>query len=157
MLVISDTSPLNYLVLIEEIELLPRLYGQITLPGAVHQELQHPATPARVMAWAQNLPAWASVETPQYAPVVAGLGRGESEAIALALQHNAALVLIDERRGRNYAVEQGLAVTGTLGILEAAARRGLVNLPIAVSRLRTTSFRASPAAWKAFQERTAAL
>jgi predicted nucleic acid-binding protein len=62
----------------------------------------------------------------------------------LARQVGADIVLLDERRGREAAVGLGLSVTGALGVLDAAAGRGLIDLPAVLARLRTTSFRASP-------------
>jgi predicted nucleic acid-binding protein len=73
------------------------------------------------------------------------LGAGESEAISLALELKADVLLMDERKGRREALARGIAVAGTLNILESAAARGLVNLPEAIIRLQRTSFRASPA------------
>ena len=51
MIVVADTSPLNYLVLIDEVDLLPALFGEVLIPQAVFQELKHPKTPAKVQQW----------------------------------------------------------------------------------------------------------
>jgi predicted nucleic acid-binding protein len=59
--VVSDTSPLHYLVECEAIEILPRLFGEVLIPPTVHRELQHERTPQRVRAWAQALPAWIKI------------------------------------------------------------------------------------------------
>ena len=123
MIIVSDTSPINYLVLIDEIELLHTLYDQILLPPAVHVELQHPNTPSSVVDWAQHLPYWVKVKAPQQLVFAAHLNPGESQAIALAIEENAILLLIDEQRGRAFARQQGLTVTGTLGVLEDGATR----------------------------------
>lgn len=82
-----------------------------------------------------------------------GLDAGEREVISLGLDVKADLVLLDEARGRRAAVEQGLAVAGTLGVLQRAARRGLVDLPDAIERLRRTSFRVSPRLLESLKER----
>src|SRR5215472_13194093 len=58
MLVIADTSPLNYLILIDAVELLPRLYKCVVLPHAALDELKHPCVPAAVSKWANSLPPW---------------------------------------------------------------------------------------------------
>jgi predicted nucleic acid-binding protein len=63
MIVVADTSPLNYLVLIDEIDLLPALFGQVIVPQAVFQELQHPRTSRKVREWAAHLPAWLELRT----------------------------------------------------------------------------------------------
>lgn len=60
MIVVADTSPLNYLVLINEVELLPVLFGQVLVPQAVFHELQHPKTPAKM----RLLSHWLNMEPP---------------------------------------------------------------------------------------------
>jgi predicted nucleic acid-binding protein len=72
------------------------------------------------------------------------LDAGEREAIALAQITGTALILLDEKKGRQAARERGLAVAGTLGVIDLAARRGLINLVDAVKKLERTTFRASP-------------
>lgn len=62
MIVIADTSPLNYLVLIGEIEVLPKLYREVRIPRAVYRELGHEGTPVAVRAWAQAIPDWLVIE-----------------------------------------------------------------------------------------------
>jgi predicted nucleic acid-binding protein len=69
------------------------------------------------------------------------LGVGERAAIVLALSIHADLVLIDERKGTRAAIDKGLDVTGTLGIPQRAAVRGLLNLAEAFNRLKRTNFR----------------
>ena len=66
---------------------------------------------------------------------------GELEAICLAQEIHADAVLMDDRAGRNAAIHCGLAVVGTLGLLEQAAVRGLIALPSALARLRQTNAR----------------
>ena len=125
MIAVSDTSPLNYLALIGEIELLPRIFTRVLIPPAVLSELNHARTPPVVAAWAANLPSWVDVVPPGQAIEEAALGRGETEAIAVALQICADVTLIDERKASVVARHHGLIVTGTLGILDIAAERGL--------------------------------
>jgi len=69
------------------------------------------------------------------------LGAGERAAITLALSLHADLILIDERKGTAVALGKGFEVTGTLGVLGLAARRGLVDLADSFTRLKRTSFR----------------
>ena len=95
MIVGCDTSPVNYLVLINEIDLLPQLFTTVVLPAAVLTELQHPRTPPPVASWARDLPPWVREVSPEGPVENVGLGRGEAEAIAIATQVAADAVLID--------------------------------------------------------------
>jgi predicted nucleic acid-binding protein len=56
--VIADTSPLNYLLLIGEIAILPRLYGQVLIPPEVLAELCDPSAPPEVLQWVRLQPIW---------------------------------------------------------------------------------------------------
>src|SRR5258708_5934318 len=145
MTVISDTSPINYLVLIELQHLLPALFDHMLIPGAVLRELQSPQAPAEIRNWIKSPPDWlASREVTTISDDLRQLDAGEREAIALAQSTGLSLLLLDERKGRHAARERGLAVSGTLGVLDLAARRGLVSLFEAVKKLERTTFRASP-------------
>jgi predicted nucleic acid-binding protein len=145
MIVVCDTSPVNYLVLIDEIDLLPQLFTTVVPPAAVLAELQHPMTPPRVASWARELPPWVRVISPEGPVGDVGLGRGEAEAIAVATQIAADTVLIDERKATVVARQRGLLVTGTLGVLALAAESKLVDLKASIGCLLDTNFRASPA------------
>lgn len=145
MIVVCDTSPVNYLVLIEEVDLLPQLFTTVVLPAGVLAELQHPRTPPRVASWASELPPWVRVISPEGPVGDVGLGRGEAEAIAIATRIAADTVLIDERKATVVARQRGLLVTGTLGVLALAAESKLVDLKASIGRLLETNFRASPA------------
>ena len=105
--VISDTSPINYLHLIGEIDLLPRLFDEVLIPPAVQAELCHPRAPASVAAWAHALPPWARVVRPNVIDSTLTLDSGETEAISLALELHLPAILIDERQGR---IAQRIAV-----------------------------------------------
>ena len=128
--VISDTSPLHYLVLIGHADLLPALYAEVFIPAAVAEELDQRATPEAVRYWIKHRPSWLQVVPPsaKVASVwLADLDRGEHEANLLALYMEAELVLMDEREGVEEARRLGLTVTGTLGALDRAAERGLIE------------------------------
>ena len=145
MTVVSNTSPLNYLVLIELQQLLPALFSRVLVPEAVLRELRSPAAPAQIGAWLNTSPDWIESRVATDIPTeLRQLGPGEREAIALAESVNRGLVLLDERRARGIARQRGLAVTGTLGVLDLAAARGLVDLADACDRLARTNFRGSP-------------
>ena len=155
MIVIADTTPLNYLVLIDQPHLLPQLYGRVLIPQAVYDELQQERTPAPVRAWVANRPAWLEVRQASV-PLdseLEELDRGEREAIALALELQADLLILDDRDARVEASRRNLVVIGTLRVLEDAAQLGLVDLPRALLRLQQTTFRASPYLVRALLDR----
>lgn len=146
-LVIADAGPLNYLVLIGAIDLLPKLFEKIFTPVAVRAELLDPDAPAAVRAWAAQPPSWLEISPVSAAiddPAWRALDAGERAALALARTLSAELVLMDDRAGVAVAQRQGFTVTGTLGVLDLAARRGLIDLADAFARLRATSFRYPP-------------
>ena len=142
---IADTSPLNYLVWINHIDLLPRLYERVLIPPAVQRELMDAEAPRTVQRWIANLPEWAEIvnPAPEHAvePAWKELGEGERAALALASTLQPIFLLIDERAARVFAQDSGYPVIGTLGILDQAARRNLISFDGAIERLQRTSFR----------------
>jgi predicted nucleic acid-binding protein len=140
-LVIADTGPINYLILIEHIDILPRLSETVVLPAVVRDELADQFAPPAVRQWIANPPAWLQIAQAPATVPIAGLHKGEAAAIALAASLSADLLLMDDRRGVLAAERQGLRVTGTLGVLDIAADLGLINFAEAIRRLETTSFR----------------
>jgi predicted nucleic acid-binding protein len=155
MIVVADTAPLNYLILIGYIEVLEPLYGEVVIPPAVQEEMLSPMAPEPVRSWIGNPPRWLEVRTPGRIPTTLHprLDDGEREAITL-VQNSApdGLLLINETLGRREAKRLGIRVTGTLGILEEAHNRGLLDLRTAIDRLRATSFNATDALLKRFTE-----
>ena len=146
--VISDTSPIHYLVLISQADLLPALYTDVFVPEAVAEELNQSATPEPVRHWIAHRPSWfqvVPVKTSLSLMSLADLDRGEHDAILLALHLKADLVLMDDREGVEEARRLGLTVTGTLGVLDRAAERGLIELAPVLASLRQTNFRIDPA------------
>jgi predicted nucleic acid-binding protein len=151
-IVVADTSPLSYLIRSECEEALHKLYGAVVIPRAVLDELSHPKAPEHVRAWAAQPPLGLEVRSVLIIDdsELEQLGAGEGEALFLAAQVHARL-LIDERRGAEVASTRGIPVTGTLGVLVAASERGYANLNDAVRRLFTkTNFRIAAAARDAF-------
>jgi predicted nucleic acid-binding protein len=150
--VVSDTSPISYLVLIGEIDALHVLYGEVLVPPAVAGELSHPDGPGPTRQWIEAPPEWLRVEGvpgevareggPGPESTLWSLDPGEREAIRLAERTGAKALLIDERDGRQVAKQRGVPVTGTLGVLDEAASEGLVDAQHVADRLRETSFRA---------------
>jgi predicted nucleic acid-binding protein len=121
MIVVSDTSPLTALLTIGEENILPQLFGEVVIPQAVRRELirNHP-----------QLPGWLRVETVQNKAQVGKysqtLDAGEAEAIELAQELHADRLLIDERKGRRVATQEGVAVIGLLGVILLAKRNQIV-------------------------------
>jgi len=138
-LVVSDTTPLNYLILIGHIEVLPRLFGTLLVPPAVIQEMHHPKTPPEVAAWARHLPSWLEVKAP-HTDLHIGIGAGEDEAIALAVELGNATVLIDDKKARAAAEKHGLLTIGTLAILDLADEAGFLDFEAALQGLQATNF-----------------
>ena len=132
--VVADTSPLNYLVQCGAIEVLPQLYGVVVIPRAVFDELSEKGAPEAVRSWLNPPPVWISIRYAGAIDECLVLGRGEAEAICLAQEIHADEILLDERRARKAALERGLIVTGTLGVLEAASKRHLLHLPEVIDR-----------------------
>jgi predicted nucleic acid-binding protein len=140
-LVIADTGPINYLVLIDHVGILPALFGKVILPAAVHAELGNVDTPEAVRQWIANAPEWIEIRHSASPTVFSELGAGESESITLALELHADLLLMDDRRGVKVARERRIEVTGTLGVLARAGQLGIIDLRAAFERLKQTSFR----------------
>jgi predicted nucleic acid-binding protein len=151
--VVADTTPLNYLVLIEQVEVLHRLFGEVMIPEAVLTELRHPKAPAAVSAWLQNLPNWLRVVKVGQVDDTIQLGHGENEAISLAIEKQVSIVLMDERRGRSAAEARGLLPIGTLNILDLADERGLLNGINSLNDLKKTTFRADEELLDRFEAR----
>ena len=144
--VVADTSPVLYLRMIGEIELLPALFGEVHLPATVYNELCHPSAPSAVRVWALAKPDWLAIsEIPELSdPNTASLDDGERAAIALAELIKADLVLMDDRKGVRISLLKGFEVTGAPGILDLAARRGPIDLGECFDRLKETNFRYRP-------------
>jgi predicted nucleic acid-binding protein len=131
MIVVSNTSPLSNLAAIGRLELLQQIYGRILIPPAVYQEIidsgeTDPATLAiQTLDWIEckSITNQSLLQKLQI-----NLDPGEAEAITLAVEVKAERLIIDERRGRNEAIQLGLQITGLLGILIAAKQQGFISL-----------------------------
>ena len=146
MIVVSDTSPICYLLLIDQIEILPTLYGVIIIPQAVADELSADNAPSIVKKWIAHPPEWLQIQViaiPQNVDLEK-LDRGEREAISLAEQRNADLVILDDKAARRAALERGLRIIGLIGILKDAAQSELIDLEIVFTQLREVGFWVMP-------------
>jgi predicted nucleic acid-binding protein len=143
---VADAGPLHYLVLIDAIHLLPRLFPTVLVPDIVRDEISSAGTPALVRDWIAQPPPWLRIlPTPPLETLpFPKLDAGERAALALAVSRRPDMVLIDDRRGVVAARAQGLVTVGTLGLLDRAASEGFVDLAAAVARLTATNFRYPP-------------
>ncbi len=131
MIVVSDTSPIGSLFLIDRLELLPAIFGEVLIPEKVFQELLVLETDfERDLSLLKNAP-WLIVcqvlDRQAVARFRLELDAGESEAIVLAQEIHADFLLIDESEGRLVAQREGLQVVGLLGVLMQAKRKGLIG------------------------------
>ena len=147
MIVVADTTPINYLILIEEIDILTKLYGRVVIPYAVRDELLRPRAPIRVREWTERPPGWLDVLTSnrESDPTLSRLDAGERAAITLAEELAADQLIVDDSFARRIAESRGLSAIGTLGVLQEAAELGLLDLRTAFQRLQQTTFHVSPA------------
>jgi predicted nucleic acid-binding protein len=146
MVVVADASPINYLILIECINVLRVLYDRVVIPVEVFSELTADGAPGAVSAWIRDLPEWIEVRQAPEGSIpraIRNLDAGEEAAIRLALSEQGSVLLIDDSAGRSAADRLGVPNTGTLGVLLAAATVGLIDLRTALVRLRQTNFRVS--------------
>jgi predicted nucleic acid-binding protein len=149
-IVISDTSVITNLVAIHHLHLLQPLYERILIPEAVYRELADIDPPVPGTLEVQTLD-WLEVISLRDRMIAdqlqtqSQLDPGEAEAIALALEIKAELLLIDERRGRAIATRLGLRITGLLGILVEAKQRSLIPSvkPLMDALIATSEFRVS--------------
>ena len=129
MTVVWNTSPLLVLAKIQRLGLLTQLYARLVIPGAVVDEVgaKVDAAAAQIQALVATPRVTVQRATPQtLAGLPVDLGPGEREAIALALETAADLVVLDDQAGRRLARARGLQVTGTVGVLIEARSRGLL-------------------------------
>lgn len=139
--VVADTTPLNYLILIGRDHVLEEMFGEVLIPQAVVDELHHPKAPPAVTEWLKQTPGWLKVVPVTQLDESIRLGKGENEAISLAMEQKVQVILMDERRGRAAAAERGLLPVGTLNVLDLADEKRLLNGLDALDDLRRTTFR----------------
>ena len=118
MIIVYDTTPISELAKVNHLDLLPKLFGKVTITQGVFDELQVGEHPAAKLV--QNL-SWLEVATVDNQQVVK-----ESEAIALAEEIGASQLLIDEKAARKVAMARKLPLIGTVGVLLLAKRRGVL-------------------------------
>jgi predicted nucleic acid-binding protein len=141
--VVSNATPLIALAGLELLAILPKLFGKVLIPQAVYDEIH--SNPEAIGVAAFNQAEWLMVQPVEDKLAVTmlldQLDQGESEAIILAHELHCDLLLMDERRGRRRAMQGGLTVLGTLGILVNAHHKQMIGpLQPLLVRLRQLSF-----------------
>ncbi len=150
MVVVSDTSPVSNLFRIGMLHLLPDLYGSVVIPKTVWQELLVLEKLGHDISDLIHAD-WLDIQNPSASSTLFilndDLDPGEAEAIALAKEIGAELLIMDEKTGRAVAQREGLAIIGTLGILlEAKKQKHLASVaPVMLDLQRKARFRISPA------------
>ena len=142
MLVVADTSPFIGLLKIGHVDVLPRLFGSVTIPPQVAAELASPKRTREVQAFIAASPGWLSVRSPVTVETIAGIDPGECAAISLARELKADLLLIDENMGREAAMARHIRTVRTAAVLFDAANIGVLpDLKGAFDKLKATNFR----------------
>lgn len=139
MIVVSDASPLIALASIHCLHIIPDLLGNIVIPQAVADELNAKGPKEGVPDVLSALNDCVTVRSPAERLEFHGLHAGEAEALALAIELQARL-LIDDRAGRKAAAANGVAVFGTIALLLEAAANGIIDLRESFNRLKATKF-----------------
>lgn len=128
--VISDTSPVSALFRIGRLSILPTLYGDVLIPPSVYTELLN-LTLFGYDLTSLHSAAWLKVVAPSNHQLVSilrqSLDAGEAEAIALAKEYDASLLIIDEKKGRSVAQDMQLSFIGVLGVLLEAKETGMIH------------------------------
>lgn len=123
-----NTSPLLYLNLVDQLHILPALYGTIAIPTAVQIELLAGRQQGIHVPDIEHLP-WIqviSLNDRTLIPLVTDLGAGEAELIGLGRQHPGSRLILDDTLGRRIAILNGLTITDTVGVVVKAKQTGFV-------------------------------
>lgn len=146
MIIVSDTTPLRYLIEIDEVHILQKLFGRVIIPERVSEELKGKRTPQQVKDWVQSPPEWIDIRKVDSSGFVPrrSIQEGEREAIAPAVQLGADVLLCDDNAAIAEAQGIALPTLRIFNILERAAQNDLLDLPKAVEKILHTTFHAPP-------------
>jgi len=125
---VSNTTPIISLLKLSHLDLLQKLYKEIHIPFAVYDEIE--AGKSKEFYKDLSKVSWINIvgiNDKQAVKYFIDLDAGEAEAIVLATEINAELIILDEKLGRFHAKHAGLKVTGTLGILMKAKKDGFIE------------------------------
>lgn len=130
MIIVSDTSPVSNLILIERLEILQKLFAEIFVPTAVDAEIRALKQFGKDLSeyeTAEWIKVTAPVNLQKVKTLQINLDEGEAQAIALALELNCDLLLMDERIGTNIARQEGLQTVGLVGVLIKAKEEKIIE------------------------------
>ncbi len=132
--IISDTSCLILLDNIGELDLLHKLYGTIITTTDVKLE------------FGKDLPQWFEIKEPadkNYQTIIENtVDKGEASTIALAIEYDDCLLIIDDLKGRKFAQQLGLHIIGTMGVIVDAKLSGIIySIKPLIQKMRNTNFR----------------
>lgn len=146
MIVISDTTTITNLIHIDKLNLLKDLYTEIIVPKEVYEELAKLPHQKEIVSSQDWIIHSEISDIDLYEKLVKDLDKGESEAITLAIEKQADLLIIDERKGRKIAKSYGLKIIGLLGILIVSKQKGLIPAlkPVLEKLVHEYDFRIHP-------------
>jgi predicted nucleic acid-binding protein len=134
MIAVCDMGPLQYLILIECDQILPRIFERaLTARVVIETEMADPRTPEPVRRWAANPPRWLEILEPRAVEDIPALGKagergdGDRAVISLAREQRADVVLLDDMKARREAKKRGIEPIWMLEVLDDAAERGLID------------------------------
>lgn len=131
MIIVSDTSPISGLIIIDQLSLLKELYGQVVVPTVVDDELSKLADFGIDMSSYQDanwMHRQAFTNEALYQRLSQHLDAGEAAAITLAKELSVQYLIIDERRGRKVAQDEGIETIGLIGVILEAKTKNLIPL-----------------------------
>jgi predicted nucleic acid-binding protein len=145
MIIVCDSSPIIALAICDQLELLGGLFSDILIPLEVYKEsVKEGKEPTPII---KNWAVGKIIEVIDHKKInifSTTLDKGESEAIALYIERSADYLLIDEKKGRKTAVENGIKIIGSLGVLIMAKRKGLIySIKPSLDIIRNSSTRIS--------------
>lgn len=162
MKVVSNSTALVHLSAIGQLDILRQRFGEIYIPEGVYHEVvvagagKPGAVEVAQAAWIHTATV---TDKTALALLRSVLGAGEAESIVLALEMSADLIILDDKAARQFALAQGLRVSGTIGVLLEAGKRGEIDFVFAMEQLLATGFRLHPREyqrildlWQASQE-----
>lgn len=146
MIIVSDTSPVTNLIQIKRLELLKSLFKKIIIPVSVFEELAIIKEQGDLIANCNWIEIVAAIDKEKIKLLEKDVDKGEAEAIVLALETHADLLLMDDLKGRNLAEKNGLKIVGLLGVLIQSKKENFIPeiKPLLDALIKEAGFRISP-------------